>query len=56
MSKQENKIELSNKQLCTMHVVVGQSEQLKCKCKKAKFTRIVNEYYEPTCGRCGLAL
>ena len=41
------------KELCVLFKVVGQSEQLKCKCKKAQFTRTVNENFEPMCGKCG---
>jgi azurin len=33
--------------------VVGQGEQLKCDCKKAKFTRTVDSDYNPLCGYCG---
>lgn len=36
--------------------VVGQSEKLKCQCKKAKFTRTVDADFTPLCGRCGKAL
>ena len=36
--------------------VVGRSEQLKCQCKKAKFTRTVDADFNPLCGRCGKAL
>ncbi len=36
--------------------VVGQSEQLKCECKKATFTRTVDEDFNPMCGKCGRAL
>jgi hypothetical protein len=32
--------------------VVGQSEQLKCKCNRANFTRTVNENFDPLCGNC----
>ena len=33
--------------------VVGHSEQLKCKCKNAKFTRTVDSDFNPLCGYCG---
>jgi hypothetical protein len=36
--------------------VSGRSEQLKCQCKKAKFTRTVDADFNPLCGRCGKAL
>lgn len=36
--------------------VSGRSEQLKCQCKKAKFTRTVDANFNPLCGRCGRAL
>jgi hypothetical protein len=36
--------------------VVRRSEQLKCQCKKAKFTRTVDADFNPLCGRCGKAL
>lgn len=36
--------------------VVGRSEQLKCQCKKAQFTRTVDADFNPLCGRCGKAL
>jgi len=32
---------------------VGISEQLKCKCKRATFTRTVDEDSNPMCGKCG---
>ena len=32
---------------------VEQSEQLKCQCKKAKFTRTVDANFNFLCGRCG---
>ena len=41
---------------CSIPNVVGQSEQLKCQCKKAKFTRTVDADFNPLCGRCGKAL
>jgi len=34
----------------------GRSEQLKCQCKKAKFTRTVDDDFNPLCGGCGKAL
>jgi hypothetical protein len=37
-------------------LVVEQSEQLKCQCKKAQFTRTVDADFNPLCGRCGKAL
>lgn len=37
-------------------VVVGQSEQLKCECKRATFTRTVDEDFNPMCGKCGRTL
>ena len=37
-------------------VVVGRSEQLKCDCKRATFTRTVDEDYNPTCGKCNKTL
>jgi Zn finger protein HypA/HybF involved in hydrogenase expression len=36
--------------------VVGQSEQLKCQCKKAQFTRTIDAHFNPLCGKCGRAL
>lgn len=36
--------------------VSGRSEQLKCQCKRAKFTRMVDADFNPLCGRCGKAL
>ena len=39
-----------------IHDVVGRSEQLKCQCKKAQFTRTVDADFNPLCGRCGKAL
>jgi len=45
----------ATKRILLLLDVVGQSEQL-CQCKRAQFTRTVNEKYEPMCGRCGLAL
>jgi hypothetical protein len=36
--------------------VSGRSEQLKCQCKKAQFTRTVDAYFNCLCGRCGKAL
>jgi len=36
--------------------LVEKSEQLKCQCKKAKFTRTVDADFNPLCGRCGKAL
>lgn len=39
-----------------IHNVVGRSEQLKCQCKKAQFTRTVDADFNPLCGRCGKAL
>jgi hypothetical protein len=50
----EFKTELVKK--LTIPVVVGRSEQLKCNCKKATFTRTVDENYNPTCGKCGKTL
>lgn len=32
------------------------SEQLKCKCKKATFTRELTSDFELMCGKCGKAL
>jgi hypothetical protein len=32
------------------------SEQLKCQCKKAQFTRTVDADFNCLCGRCGKAL
>ena len=43
-------------QALRIHDVVGRSEQLKCQCKKARFTRTVDEDFNPLCGRCGKAL
>jgi hypothetical protein len=39
-----------------LFAVVGRSEQLKCQCKKAEFTRTVDAEFNPLCGRCGKAL
>ena len=39
-----------------IHDVVGRSEQLKCQCKNAQFTRTVDADFNPLCGRCGKAL
>ena len=39
-----------------LYNVVGRSEQLKCQCKKAQFTRTVDAEFNPLCGRCGKAL
>ena len=39
-----------------IHDVVGRSEQLKCQCKNAQFTRTVDAEFNPLCGRCGKAL
>ena len=36
--------------------VSGRSEQLKCQCKKAQFTRTVDADFNCLCGRCGKAL
>jgi hypothetical protein len=36
--------------------VVGRSEQLKCECKRATFTRTVDEDFNPMCGKCGRTL
>jgi hypothetical protein len=36
--------------------VVGRSEQLKCRCKKAQFTRTVDTDFNALCGKCGKAL
>jgi len=36
--------------------IVGMSEQLKCKCKRATFTRTVDEGFNPMCGKCGRTL
>ncbi len=55
----ENRINALEKLLTEqlrIHDVVGQSEQLKCQCKKAKFTRTVDADFNPLCGRCGKAL
>ena len=41
---------------CNIANVVGRSEQLKCQCKKAQFTRTVDADFNPMCGRCGKAL
>jgi len=36
-----------------IHVVgVIKGKQLKCKCKYATFTRVVNDDYQPQCGKC----
>lgn len=40
----------------SQHDVSRRSEQLKCKCKKAQFTRNVDADFNPLCGRCGKAL
>jgi len=40
----------------TIPVVVGRSEQLKCECKQATFTRTVDEDFNPMCGKCGRTL
>ena len=40
----------------SQHDVSGRSEQLKCQCKRAKFTRTVDADFNPLCGRCGKAL
>ena len=42
--------------LLDLFAVSGRSEQLKCQCKKAKFTRTVDADFNPLCGRCGKAL
>ena len=42
--------------LLTTPAVVGRSEQLKCQCEKAQFTRTVDADFNPLCGRCGKAL
>jgi hypothetical protein len=47
---------LLNFNLLRLHFVVGRSEQLKCRCKKAQFTRTVDADFNPLCGRCGKAL
>lgn len=36
--------------------LVGQSEKLKCQCKKAQFTRTVDTDFNPLCGKCGKPL
>tara|TARA_R110000782_G_C14535812_1_gene383076 strand:+ start:260 stop:565 length:306 start_codon:yes stop_codon:yes gene_type:complete len=36
--------------------VKKRSEQLKCDCKRATFTRTVDEDYNPTCGKCNKTL
>ena len=41
---------------CALADVVGQSEQLKCECKRATFTRTVDEDFNPMCGKCGRTL
>ena len=33
-----------------------QSKQLKCECKRATFTRTVDEDFNPMCGKCGRTL
>jgi hypothetical protein len=32
------------------------SIQLKCRCKKAQFTRTVDADFNPLCGRCGMVI
>jgi hypothetical protein len=50
-------IEKENQALQLLQPAVsGRSEQLKCQCKKAKFTRTVDADFNPLCGRCGKAL
>jgi len=44
------------KDILALFNVVGRSEQLKCQCEKAKFTRTVDADFNPLCGRCGKAL
>ena len=39
-----------------LFAVSGRSEQLKCQCKKAQFTRTVDADFNPLCGKCGKAL
>ena len=39
-----------------LYNVVGQSEQLKCECKQATFTRTVDEDFNPMCDKCGRTL
>lgn len=55
IEKMKAQIEVLNQAL-RIHDVVGRSEQLKCQCKKAKFTRTVDADFNPLCGRCGKAL
>lgn len=43
-------------QVLSLGAVVERSEQLKCQCKKAQFTRTVDADFNPLCGRCGKAL
>ena len=49
-------IVLSEVKKLHIHNVVGQSEQLKCECKQATFTRTVDEDFNPMCGKCGRTL
>lgn len=42
--------------LLDLFAVSGQSEQLRCQCKKAQFTRTVDADFNPLCGRCGKVL
>ena len=46
----------ATKRILLLLDVVGRSEQLKCQCKKAQFTRTVDADFNPLCGRCGKAL
>jgi len=48
--------EIAGIEQLTIPVVVGQSEQLKCECKRPTFTRTVDEYFNPMCGKCGRTL
>ena len=49
-------IVLSEVKKFRLGAVSGRSEQLKCQCKKAQFTRTVDADFNPLCGKCGKAL
>jgi len=53
--KTDSLIEELNEQLL-LYNVVGQSEQLKCECKRPTFTRTVDEDFNAMCGKCGRTL
>lgn len=53
--KKQNIVEPQTQAL-NIPAVSGRSEQLKCQCKKAQFTRTVDADFNPLCGKCGKAL